>query len=358
MRTSQLSVAVVLWLLLAACGKSPATPSSSGQSGSAPPAGATLTAVQVTGPARLAPGEMATYLAIATYSDGSARDVSANATWNPNTPGAVLYFTAPGIAVGVRPGAANVIARVAQTQASLSVVVLEKGTFKLSGRIVETGDRPLEGLSIDVVSGTGVGLRATANSLGEYALYGVAGPTQLRVSGNGFTPQVRDLVVTADTIAENFVLAPREPPAPGIAGDWTMTLTPSPTCTAAPLDIARGRRYQVQIQQRGTGLSYVLSGPTVTAVNQQFNTGLLFGAHLTLYFVGDTDYGDWSTGDITDHLSASEIMQFNGTLEGDLKDSTITAAMRGDIMYWDRSRTSFAPNWYCRATDHAVVLRK
>jgi hypothetical protein len=51
-------------------------------------------------------------------------------------------------------------------------------------------------------------------------------------------------------------------------------------------------------------------------------------------------------------------MQFNGILEGDLKDSTITAAMHGDITYWDRSRPSFAPNWYCRATDHAVVLRK
>ena len=273
----------------------------------------------------------------------------------------MLYFTAPGIAVGVRPGAASVIARVAPTQASLSVVVLEKGTFKLcvGPDPVETGDWPLEGVSIDVVSGTGVGLRATANSLGEYALYGVAGPTQLRVSGNGFTPQVRDLVVTADTNAENFVLAPREPPAPGIAGDWTLMLKPSPTCPAAPPDIARGRSYQVQIKQQGTGLTYVISGPTTTvSSDQQFNTGVLFGAHVKLYFVGDTNYGDWSTGYITDRLSPTETMQFMGTLEGDLMDSTITATMSGVIVYYDHTRTSFAPNWYCRAKDHVVVLRK
>ena len=79
---------------------------------------------------------------------------------------------------------------------------------------------------------------------------------------------------------------------------------------------------------------------------------------MTLYFVGDTNYGDWSTGDIIDRLSPTEMMQFNGTLEGDLNGSTITATMLGDIVYWDSSRPSFAPNWYCRAKDHVVVLRK
>jgi hypothetical protein len=357
MRASRFRAAVTISLVLAACGKSPSAPSSSGQGGT-PSAAATITAVQVTGPARVAPGEIATYVATATYSDGSARDVSANATWNPSNPSSALYFTAPGIAVGVRAGAASVIARVNPTQASLAVVVLEKGTFTLSGRIVETSDRPLEGVSIEVVSGTGLGRRATANAQGAYALYGVAGRTQLRVSGDGFTPQVRELVVTADTISENFVLAPREPPAPGIAADWTMTLTPSPACPVAPPDIAKSRSYQVQIRQQGTGLTYVVSGPTVTVYNQQFNTGLLFGAHVKLYFVGDTNYGDWSSGDITDRLSPTERMQFNGTLEGELKDSTITATISGDIVYWDNARPSFAPNWYCRARDHVVNLRK
>jgi len=357
MRRSRLSTAVTVWLALAACNKSPSAPSPQG--GTTPPANATITALQVSGPARVEPGESATYVAIATYSDGSTRDVSATASWSASsTPVSVLRVSSPGVAVGLLPGEATIVAHMPAANGSLPVLVLERGTFKLAGRIVETGDRPLEGVSIDVVSGTGAGRRATANAFGDYAVYGVAGPTQLRVSGEGFTPQVRDLVVSADTIAENFVLAPREPPATGIAGDWTMTLTPSATCPVAPPDIARGRSYKVQINQRGTGLTYLVSGPTVTVYNQQFNTGVLFGSHIRLYFVGDTSYGDWSTGDIDDRLSPTERMQFNGTLEGELRDSMITAALSGDIVYWDTTRPSFAPNWYCRAKDHVVVLRK
>ena len=69
MPRSPRSVVITTWLVLAACGKSPSAPSSSGQGG-APSAAATITAVQVTGPARVAPGEIATYVAMATYSDG------------------------------------------------------------------------------------------------------------------------------------------------------------------------------------------------------------------------------------------------------------------------------------------------
>jgi hypothetical protein len=356
MRRTRHSIAITIWLVLAACGRSPSAPSSSGPG--APSAGATITAVQVTGPARLSPGERAQYVAIATYSDGSSRDVSSIATWSPANPSAVLYFGAPGRAVGVRAGEATVFTRIGVVEGRTPVLVLERGTFKLAGRIVETSDRPLEGISVDVLSGIGFGRRATANSQGEYALYGVAGPIQLRVSGEGFGPQLRDTIVTADSSAEHFILSPAEPAAASIGGDWTMTLRPSATCSVAPGEVAKGRSYLVTIHQTGTGLTYTIGGPTVTAHTRQYNTGALFGSHVRLQFIGDTDYGDWSSGSIVDRMSATEMMQFNGMLEGELKDATITATMSGDIVYWDSTRPSFVPNWYCRAKDHVVILRR
>jgi hypothetical protein len=356
MRTSQLSVAVALWLLLAACGQSPSSPSSA--AGAPPPSGLTMSVLRVDGPARIAPGETARYAAIATYSDGSARDISATATWSPSNLSASLYFTTPGTAVGARAGEAVVFATIGATRGSLPVLVLPKGTFKLAGRVVETSERPLEGVSINVVAGTGAGLHTAANSLGDYSLYGVAGPTRLRVSGDGFTEQVRDVIVTADTTVESFVLAPKEPPNPGFAGNWTMTLTPSPTCPTAPPDIAKGRTYQVQVRQQGSGLTLTISGPTVTVYNEHWDTGSVFGSRVKLFFIGDTNYGDWSSGYIIDRLSALEELQFNGIVEGELKDLTVMAKMSGDIVYYDRRLGTFSPNWYCRATDHAVVLRK
>ena len=75
------------------------------------------------------------------------------------------------------------------------MLVLEPGTFKLSGPLSETGVGALNGATVEVLSGIGQGLRATSNSKG-YALYGVAGPVRLRASAEGFTPQVLDVVVT------------------------------------------------------------------------------------------------------------------------------------------------------------------
>ena len=357
MSRSRSSIALALSLVLAGCSKSPSAPTPPAESSAVAPGGASIVAMRVEGPPRVAPGEIATYVALATYSDGSVKDVSATATWNPSSPSSALYFSAPGTAVGVRSGEVTILARIGMT-ASMPVIVLPKDTFKLSGRVIETSDRPLEGVTIDVVWGIGAGLHAVANPRGEYTLYGVAGPTQLRVSGPGFTPQLRDLVVTADTSSENFVLTPTEAPVPGIAGGWTMTLTPSAACSPAPAGVAEGRRYLVEIKQQGTGLTYTISAPTVTAYNQDFNQGVLFGSHLRLYFAGDTSYGDWSTGNVIDRLSRDEMMQFNGTLDGNLRDTTINATLSGDIVYWDQRRPSFAPNWYCRAKDHSVVLRK
>ena len=84
--------------------------------------------------------------------------------------------------------------------------------------------------------------KATTNNIGQYGLYGVAGPVQLRTSADGFRAQIRDVIVTGNGGSEPFALTPVEAPA-DVSGTWTMTVTASPRCRAGLPDIAQGRTY-------------------------------------------------------------------------------------------------------------------
>ncbi len=90
--------------------------------------------------------------------------------------------------------------------------------------------------------------------------------------------------------------------------------------------------------------------------NQGGFVGVVLGARVRLSFPGDTDYGEWSTSTCYDQLSPTERYGFNGRAEGDATDAGIRATMYGDLMYW--SAPTFEPTCYCRATDHAITLRR
>ena len=79
---SALGAAIISIVLIAACGGSPKTTQPSQTPAVATPAGAaTLADLRVDGPASVPPGGSAQYTATATYSDGSSREVTADAKW-------------------------------------------------------------------------------------------------------------------------------------------------------------------------------------------------------------------------------------------------------------------------------------
>jgi hypothetical protein len=130
--------AVVFVLAITAisgCDRSPAAPSATGgtPSSSVP----IVSRVRIDGPTLVAPGESPRYAAIAEYSDRSAKDVTATALWFPNATSFPIHFTSPGIAAPAQRGEALVVAN-AGTVGRLNVLVLEPGTFKLSGVVSET----------------------------------------------------------------------------------------------------------------------------------------------------------------------------------------------------------------------------
>ena len=352
---------LLLMMLASACDHRNGTPTS-------PSSQVTLVSVRMSGPTSVAPGETAHYTATAEYSDGSSKDVTADAGWSPqynafDNPIAraefAVLFTGPGVAVGNSRGERNIYVRYEGKTGILNVLVLEPGTFKLSGVVSDTSGGTLAGVTVEVLSGTGKGLKATTGHQGEYGLYGVAGPVHLRTSAEGFTAELRDVVVSGNDRTEPFALSPVETPA-DVSGTWTMTVTPSPKCRPGLPDVAQGRTYQYQLIQRGTNIEGRISSPTVkmSNPNEIFGLGTVLGSRVRLVFGGDTDEGDYTSPTLYDQLSQTETFGFSGFADGTVKGSEIRAVLNGDLVYDNTNipRTGFFPRWYCRTTDHVVTL--
>jgi hypothetical protein len=347
----------VLILFIVGCGDS--SPTAPGAQSPAPaPAGQppTLSRVRIDGPALVAPGDSPRYTAVAEYSDGSSKDVTTTATWFPNGESFPVHFVSPGVAAPARRGEAVVSARADAVAGRLTVMVMEPGTFKLSGPVSETGVGSLFGVAVEVLSGIGQGLRATSDRNG-YALYGVAGPVRLRASAEGFRPQDLDVVVTGNDATQAFDLTPAETAA-DVSGIWTMTVAPAAECRPGLPDIARGRTYQVELTQNATRLRVKFSSPTLRQYNPDSHTGTVLGSRVRLSIAGDTSYDGWTSPNLYDQLSPTETFGFSGFVQGTVNVREIRGTMDGDLVHFKVPAVGYGLEWYCRSKDHTVTLRR
>jgi hypothetical protein len=139
------------------------------------------------------------------------------------------------------------------------VLVLEPATFRVSGVVTESG-QPIGGVRVTVAAGRRAGLQHTTPPGGGYALYGLAGPTELVVSEEGLQPQVRSIVVTDHQIVD-FSLQPL-PGYDSLTGNWRLVLSASPSCgSTIPAEVAV-RTFHARIVQRGPQLTMEVSAPT------------------------------------------------------------------------------------------------
>jgi hypothetical protein len=237
--------------------------------------------------------------------------------------------------------------------ARLRVLILEAGTFKLSGTVAsEDGGGPLSAVKVDVLSGTGQGIETMTSSAGQFALYGVAGPVRIRVAADGFGSQMRDVTVVEHQTMDQILLRPSEP-TPSVTGPWTLTVRPSATCPSSVPDGVRNRSYRVEFSQTGTHLLATISGPTLLRSVTDL-PGTLIGSRLQMSIWGETSYGDWSYPSVVDVVGGT--FGFDGIVSGTLRGSSIEGVLDGDIVFWNEP--TFAPTWYCRAKDHLVTLTR
>jgi len=307
--------------------------------------------LEVSGPATAVPGQTLRYVATAHYGDGTTRDVTADATWRSSQ----LSFTSAGVATANVIGDADVTATFHVFNAQLHVLVLEPGTFKLSGTIRERGGGSLPlGGKIVVLSGVGQGRQAFGDPT--YKIYGVAGPIRLEASSQGYFSTVHDIDVTGHAVYD-LELVPLETPV-DVAGDWTLTLGPSPRgCPDGLPAVAQTRSYNVAVIPKGTKLELQLRGPTLQVRDDRLTTGVISGQRVTFFFSNtEDDFGVEVAINLIDKLSATETFSFNGQLIFQGNESPIATTMDGTFRYWSRPVTQ--PSWECRASDYPVTLRR
>jgi Bacterial Ig-like domain (group 2) len=149
-------------------------------------------------------------------------------------------------------------------------------------------------------------------------------------------------------------------PKARLLGDWTMTMSPSPSCRDRFPEIARTRTYTVRFTQPYSGrmdLRVDITGESAYLINP--GSGGIDGIILSFVIGSDTGYSGWSSGDLYDRLSTTQLLNVWGVVSGDISDREIHATMTGEIDYWAPGANIITgPTVVCYATDHTVTLNR
>jgi hypothetical protein len=263
--TAALSTAILLALFLSACDKDR-------PNGPTPlPLTPRVVRLELTGPASLPPGGAEQFRATAHFSDGSQRDVTTEAAWT-SANSSIVSVSTSGLATGRDRGETDIRAAFSQVISTKRVIVLPPGTFKLSGRVLDDGVGVTDA-RVEVTAGLAAGL-STVSQDGNYALYGVSGQTQVRVTKDGYHPRVNSVSVT-DHRTFDFHLALLAPPWDP-SGTYTLTITAAPECRTALPEDAWVRTYRAVLTLLSSNARYVnvnLEGAAVVNLNSWFWSG-------------------------------------------------------------------------------------
>src|SRR5262249_6708636 len=122
-----------------------------------------VVALKIDGPATIAPGQTVSFAASATLSNGTTADYTRSVEWSAFQKIVLTIAADSGVATGLTPGDVTVQAiygnGVGCCRASLTSTVLPPNTFRLTGKVLESG-LPIQGAAVAVVSGIGAGLSA------------------------------------------------------------------------------------------------------------------------------------------------------------------------------------------------------
>lgn len=344
-------------VVVAACGGESGTPMAPGTPTS--PAPQVATALRIEGPATIAPGASAQYRAIASFADGRTQDVTNDASWLANSAERVLLVAeggpaaARGMVTGGIPGEADLTASYpaglstadglvfppGTLRSKIRILVLEPGTFRVSGLVTESG-LPFPGVRVAVVAGKRTGLIAPTRSDGTYVMYGLGGPTDLAVSEEGFQTTLRSIVVT-DHHTVDFSLQPL-PGYDSLTGDWRLTLQASPSCGSDIPPDAATRTVGARITQRGPQLTLDLTSPTRAILNDYpvSGHGGVGGAGMSFRLQMDAEQSPprWV---LLEMLEPRRFLGIAGYAEGQRSGNTVTGWLSGEFSVYRTAGSNY-----------------
>ena len=198
--------------LFAACTGSSPSPAPTPTAPTPPPATATVVSLSVTGtPPAIA--ATAQFKATAALSNGSAQDVSAQATWQ-STNTSVVTVNTNGLVTAIAIGEADITA-VYGVVSGKAHIAIARTTYTLSGSVTDdTSHGILPNIRLQVVDGADAGKSTLTDGNGNYTIVGIA-PGTFTVSASATSYQTTMKTVALDTdLHVDFVL-PRTPsPSP------------------------------------------------------------------------------------------------------------------------------------------------
>lgn len=370
---SALGAAIISIVLIAACGGSPKTTQPSQTPAVATPAGAaTLADLRVDGPASVPPGGSAQYTATATYSDGSSRDVTADAKWT-STNDAVLSVAATGAMTTHVTGFAEVVATLGNRSHSREVVVVPEGRYLVKAFVNEDQvTAMIYGVRVEVVSGPAAGLAATTDWNGMALLYGVPADAQLRFTKDGYDPVVESVRVDHNWFEVRVPLASSSA-RPNLPGGYQLTITSGP-CTDGTMlpDQVKTRVYGARIWNAGAKVMVELDDANFalqwcpicheTRGNRFTGQAEALDARFTLdEYSPPFDWNDGVYPNVVEQLPDGRLLAIAGHAIVTQTPGGFTGTLDGSIaIYGSLSLGSVAsvPATSCQSSGHQFVLRK
>ena len=299
------------------------------------------------------PGDTCQLTMMVTFSDGSRRDVTANASWSG---GGAVSVSPSGLVTARSYGMGEIIHRAyREVQPNPMLVrVVPDGSFIITGRVAEGGVKVQDArVSARSASGTATTTSGTATTMssfdgGSYELAPVSGDAVIRVEKEGYVAQERKVNVHGDGVAD-FDLARSGAPA-GIEGVYTLAFAAAPSC-ALPAEFMR-RTYQARITETAEGLLVELGGPGFPGDwylwgfrGKRDGSAVRFDIHGT---PGDpvADY-DYIFTEVLDEWCSmllpckpgQRYLSFKGTAAGSIGNGAISTVFSGRVLLYTGSGT-------------------
>lgn len=344
-RAVELAIIALIAGGLTACDKSPTAASPPLPPPLPPAAAPALQSIQIQGPTTVAPGARAQFTVTGQISDGTTVDLTSVSTWR-SSDSAVLSIADNGEAAGGKAGEVVLAAEKDAKRASLQVLVLAPGTFRVTGAVTDSGI-PIAGATVDLLDGSRAAMTTQTDAQGIYRLYGVAGPVELRVRAPGYPEQVHALAVTGDA-HDDFALL-----STGLlSGSYDLTIAvdsavcPPSARNALPADL-RTRTYNAAIAQTGPQLSVKLTGASLTAgsfsgtVNGGVATFDIRGITTSFYYY----YSYFEpTLDLVEQLSPSNFLVISGKATAAVAPDGLSGTLQG-VMGVTKTLSSAFPSF-------------
>lgn len=310
------------------CGKHPTAPSQPPPPPPPPPT-VQLARLELNAPASIAPGTSVPLTVTGIRSDGTTDNVTASAQWSSSDP-RVVAVDASGVARAVSLGDATISARIQRLQAASQVVVVPAGTYRLTGKISDSG-LGLAGVTVTVISGVGEGLVVTSDAVGAYALYGVRGQIVLQAKRDGYLNSIEGLDVNDNRVYDFGMRLDHE--RTDLRGRYALTFTRM-SCGA---DVPQARTYDATIEQDGPRLKITLSGADFIVTGGRGNSfaGLVDGdrVQFSLSAGSYNYYYYYYSGhyDLVERLDPSHAFIIAGAASGTRTAAGIAGSLNGSF---------------------------